>query len=92
MLKSWTSHADYQQFISDAVSSFNESQRKKFFSYSDTITKLTSLNLDPLASHLAPYYSHTGRPALHQPEIFRSFILMLDCGFNSIDLWVNTLM
>ena len=92
MLKSWTSHADYQQFISDAVSSLNDSQRKKLISYSDSIAKLTSLNLDPLADHLAPYYSHTGRPALHQPEIFRSFILMLDCGFTSIDSWVTTLM
>ena len=92
MLKSWTSHADYQQFISDAVSSLNDSQRKILISYSDSIAKLTSLNLDPLAAHLAPYYSHTGRPALHQPEIFRSFILMLDCGFTSIDSWVTTLM
>ena len=92
MLKSWTSHADYQQFISDAVASLNDSQRKKLISYSDSIAKLTSLNLDPLAALLAPYYSHTGRPALHQPEIFRSFILMLDCRIYSIDLWVNTLM
>jgi hypothetical protein len=65
MLKSWTSHVDYQRFISDAASSLNESQRKKLMSYTDSIAKLTSLNLDPLAAHLAPYYSHTGRPALH---------------------------
>jgi hypothetical protein len=92
MLKNWTSHADYQQFVSDAVAFLNDSQRKKLISYSDTIAKLTSLNLDPFAAHLAPYYSHTGRLALHQPEIFRSFILILDCGFYSINLWVNTLM
>ncbi|MGB8454488.1 MAG: hypothetical protein WCD89_19430 [Anaerocolumna sp.] len=92
MLKSWTSHTNYQLFISDAVSSLNESQRKKLVSYSNSLAKLTSLNLDTLAARLAPYYSHTGRPALHQPEIFRSFILMLDCKVYSIDLWVNSLM
>ncbi len=86
MLKNWTSHADYLHFISDAVLSLNDSQRKKLTSYSVSLAKLTSLNLDPLAVHLAPYYSHTGRPALHQPEIFRSFVLMLDCGVYSIDL------
>jgi hypothetical protein len=92
MLKSWTFHADYQQFISDVASSLNESQRKKLMSYANSIAKLTFLNLDSLAAHLAPYYSHTRRPALHQPEIFRSFILMLDRGYSSIDSWFNTLM
>ena len=81
MLKSWTSNADYQHFISDAVASSNDSQRKKLFSYSDSLAKMTSLNLDPLAVHLAPYYSHTGRPALHQPEISRSFILIARLRF-----------
>lgn len=92
MLKHWTSHADYQHFISHAVTSFNESQLKKFSSYSNTIAKLSSLNLDPLATHLAPYYSSTGRPALHQPEIFRSLILMLDLEETSITSWIKTLM
>jgi hypothetical protein len=57
MLRNWTSHVDYQHFISQAVS---------------------SLNLDPLADFLFPYYSPFGRPAIHQPEIFRSVILMID--------------
>jgi len=91
MLKHWTSPADYQQFISQAASSLNDSQLKKFSSYADTIAKLTSLNLDPLALPLAPYYSRTGRPAIHQPEIFRSFILMLDQRQTSITSWFNTL-
>ncbi|PKM51644.1 MAG: hypothetical protein CVV02_05080 [Firmicutes bacterium HGW-Firmicutes-7] len=92
MLKNWTSHAEYHQFITNAVSALNESQLKKFNSYSNSLAKLTSLNLDPLAVHLAPYYSSTGRPALHQPEIFRSFILMLDQNITSIDLWVKILL
>jgi hypothetical protein len=74
------------------VASLNDSQHKKLISYSDSLAKLTSFDLDPLAVHLSPYYSHTGRPALHQPEIFRSFKLILDCGVCSIDSWINTLM
>lgn len=92
MLKHWTSHADYQLSVSNAISSLNESQLKKFYSYSDTLAKLTSLNLDPIASFLAPLYSSTGRPAIHQPEIIRSFILMLDQSITSLTSWVETLM
>lgn len=70
MLKHWTSHADYQQFISHAVTSFNKSQLIKFSSYADSMAKLSSLNLDPLPLHLAPYYSLIGRPVLNQPKYF----------------------
>jgi hypothetical protein len=91
MLKNWTSHADYQHFISNAVTSFNESQLKKLSYYSDSIAKLTALNLDPLFDFLAPYYSSIGRPATNQPEIFRSIILMLDQHFTSLTKWVDLL-
>ncbi|GMQ60688.1 hypothetical protein AN1V17_50900 [Vallitalea sediminicola] len=91
MLKNWTSHAVYQLFISHAVSSLNESQLKKFSYYSHSLAKLTSLNLDPLADFLAPYYSTTGRPAINQPEIFRSIILMLDRHVTSLTKWVHLL-
>lgn len=66
--------------------------QKKLSSYSDSIKKLTSLNLDPLHSVLEPYYSKTGRSALNQPEIFRSIILMLDTGETSLTKWVNILL
>jgi len=91
MLKHWTTHAEYQQFISVAVSQLNYSQRKKLASYSDSLEKLTSLNLDPVGEHLRPYYSDTGRPALNQPEILRSFVLMMDQGITSLTNWVETL-
>ncbi|AOZ74096.1 hypothetical protein AC231_14710 [Clostridium pasteurianum] len=65
--------------------------RKKLDFYSNSIKKLTSLNLDPLKSVLEPYYSKTGRPALNQSEIFRSIILMLDMGETSLKNCVNTL-
>jgi len=43
MLKHWASHAEYQQFISDAVSLLNESQLKKLFAYSGSLDKSSSL-------------------------------------------------
>jgi len=91
MLKHWQTHAEYQHFISDAVSHLNMSQRKKLQSYSDSIKKLTSLNLDPVGEFMAPFYSHTGRPALNQPQILRSFVLFMDLHCLSIDSWVKTL-
>jgi hypothetical protein len=89
MLNLWSSHADYQHFISQSVLSFDESQLKRFSYFSNSIEKLTSLDLDPLADFLAPYYSSFGRPAIHQPEIFRSIILMLDQHYTSLTNWVN---
>lgn len=92
MLKHWNSHAEYLQFISDAVSKLNQSQLKKFNSYSDSLEKLTSMNLDPVGVFLGPCYSYTGRPALNQPQILRSLILMLDQGDDlGITAWVKTL-
>jgi len=91
MLKHWDTHAEYLHFISEAVASLNQSQLKKFFSLSNSLDKLTSLNLDPVGQFLAPLYSNTGRPALNQPQILRSFILMLDRGFTSLSNWVNEL-
>ena len=91
MLKNWTSHISYQNFISDSIASFNESELKRLNDYSDSIAKLTALNLDPLADFLALYYSKIGRPAINQAEIFRSIILMLDRHYTSLTAWVEKL-
>lgn len=91
MIKHWQSHAEYQSFLSDAVSKLNESQLKKLSSYSDSISKLSSLDLDPVGAFMAPFYSHTGRPALNQPQILRSFVLMMDQKCLGIDEWVSRL-
>ena len=87
MLKHWQTHAEYQQFISEAVASLNTSQLKKLHSMSDSWHKLTSMNLDPVGDFLAPFYSNTGRPAINQPQILRSFVLMLDRKFTSLTKW-----
>jgi len=92
MIKHWASHAEYQQFVFDAVSHLNGAQLKKLSSYADSMDKLTSLNLDPVGLHLFPFYSDTGRPALNQPQILRSFVLMMDLGELSLTNWVNQLL
>ena len=91
MLKHWDTHAEYQHFISEAVALLNPSQLKKLYSMSDSWNKLTSMNLDPVGEFLAPFYSDTGRPAINQPQILRSFILMLDHKFTSLTNWVDAL-
>ena len=91
MLKHWQTHAEYQQFISEAVASLNTSQLKKLHSMSDSWHKLTSMNLDPVGDFLAPFYSNTGRPAINQPQILRSFVLMLDRKFTSLTKWTAEL-
>ncbi len=91
MIKHWQTHAEYQQFISDSVPLLKPSQLKKLVSMSDSWDKLFSMNLDPVGHFLAPFYSDTGRPAINQPQILRSFILMLDLGFTSLTNWVTEL-
>ncbi|TCO77359.1 hypothetical protein, partial [Marinisporobacter balticus] len=77
MLKTWTSHAEYQQFIISNLSSFYKTFPKIIEELEPSISKLYCLDLDILGEILKPHYSNTGRPATLQPEIFRSFCLML---------------
>ncbi|MDL2302762.1 hypothetical protein LJC58_10510 [Lachnospiraceae bacterium OttesenSCG-928-D06] len=92
MLKFWMPHTDYISFISVQISSLSLSDRIRLDGlFSHSLEKLTSLNLDPILALLLPYYSTTGRPALFQPEIIRSFILMLDTKETSIKRWIHTL-
>lgn len=91
MLKNWRSHLDYQTFLKSQIALFSASEHKRFDYYKSSINKLTALNLDPLKDALAPYYSNTGRPARLQPEIFRSFILMMDQNMTSITKWIDLL-
>lgn len=67
------------------------SQLKRLNPMSDSWNKLTSMNLDPVGDFLAHFYSDTGRPAIHQPQILRSLVLMLDRKFTSLTNWVAEL-
>lgn len=92
MLKSWMSHDTYCSFISDGINSLSPSDLTRLKgSFSISLEKLTSLDLDPIGQHLAPYYSHTGRPAEYQPQIIRSFLLMMDIDQISIKNWIHSL-
>jgi len=92
MLNSWISHDSYCSFISQGISSLPPSDLLRLSgSFSDSLDKLTSLNLDPIRDHLIPYYSNTGRPALYQPQILKSFLLMVDSKEVSIKNWVRKL-
>ena len=77
MLKNRTFHAEYQQFIISILSSFYKIFPKKVEELEPSISKLYCLDLDIFGEILKPYYSNTGRTATFQPEIFRSFSLML---------------
>lgn len=92
MLISWMSHDSYCSFISQGIASLSPSDLFRLRgSFSASLDKLTSLDLDPIRDALSPYYSHTGRPALHQPQILRSFLLMVDSKETSIKNWVRKL-
>lgn len=91
MLKNWNSHADYQQFIILNLSNFYNTSPERVIELEPSISKLYCLNLDILREILGPYYSNTGRPATLQPEIFRSFALMLFQKETSITKWVKKL-
>ena len=92
MLISWMSHDAYCSFISQGIIflSFSDLIRLRG-SFSDSLDKLTSLDLDPVRDLLLTHYSNTGRPAQHQPQILRSFLLMGDLKETSIKNWVHIL-
>ncbi len=60
MLKNWTSHAEYQQFIISNLSSFYKTFPKRIIELEPSISKLYCLDLDILREILKPYYSKYG--------------------------------
>ena len=91
LLGSWPSHADYQQQTANALSLIAQSSPHSLLAYETAISKLYILDLDPLRKLIAPLYSATGRPAINQPEIFRSLVLMSHLGCK-LDNWNDRLM
>jgi hypothetical protein len=90
MLGFWRSHNDYQQFVVRELSNLARVNPSALFERETEISKLYILDLDPLKRIIAPLYSHTGRPAEFQPEIFRALILMNHMGC-APDNWVDKL-
>ena len=92
MIKIWQSHQEYIHFLHDAKIHFDSSQRARLAGeFAAAREKLRLLNLDPVMALLQPYYPPLGRPAINQPQILRSLILMLDQGFIGITAWVEKL-
>ncbi|KYH28264.1 hypothetical protein CLTEP_27620 [Clostridium tepidiprofundi DSM 19306] len=91
MLKNWRSHTEYQNFLISNLTDLYKSIPEKINKIESIISKLYCLNLDVLYEKLKSRYSNTGRPALYQPEIFRSFCLMLFKKETSLTNWVKEL-
>ena len=89
MITKWTSHKSYLSFLKTGINRLKKKRknRKRLELFKDSIRKLSSLDLDPLFAALQPYYSTQSRPAMHQSEIFRSFILMIDQEETSLTKW-----
>jgi len=91
MLKNWNSHASYKEALITNLSSYYPSHKYEILALKKDISKLFILDLDELKDIISFRFSNIGRPAQFQPEIFRSFILMLSRGITSITRWINIL-
>jgi hypothetical protein len=80
LLGTWTSHADYQQFVINELSAVAKLNPYAILEYRNPIAKVFILNLDPLKKLVSPLYSAAGRPSKNQSEIFCSLILMACLG------------
>lgn len=91
MLGFWRKHDEYQSYLLEKILPYFESDKENVLQYSDALSKLYILDLDPLESLLSTYYSNMGAPAKNQPELIRSFILMSELKIHSITRWVEKL-
>jgi len=76
MLGYWSTNAEYQSFVLSSLNELAITCPEALLEYKDAISKMLIFNTDPLKDIITSLYSSTGRPAEHQPEIFRSFVLM----------------
>ena len=97
MIKQWQSMHDYQCFLNNSKAVFDSSERQRL--HSELWIPWQTLRLfdtDRAMDFLIPFYSSTGRPALNQPQIIRSFVLfflLLSRGLTppSLTSWVKRL-
>ena len=95
---SWQSHEEYHINFKRAKAKFSSELRLSLWEqFPLQRQKLLSLNLDSLGELLSQRYSPVGRPAEHQAQIFRSFLLFTmllnrtDAGC-SLTKWVNSVL
>ena len=75
MLKHWQSHQNYLKSLRGFKSRLDSSGRMRWRSLKPIRDKLKSLNLDTAGLFLGKLYPPIGRPAIHQAQIIRSFVL-----------------
>ena len=88
---------DYKYFLTESKSHFDSSERNRLHTELwEPWQKLRLFDTDKAMEFLLPFYSNTGRPAMNQPQILRSFILfflLFSDGLTklSLTLWVDRL-
>ena len=90
MLGNWLPHKEYQTKVIEKLREIALITPESVREYKDEISKVYQLDLDELKPIISPLYSHTGRKSEHQPEIFRSFVLMSSLKMCP-DNWVEKL-
>lgn len=97
MIKHWQSFQDYKCFLHSSKVYFDSSERNRMHTELwEPWQKLIQLDTDKAMSFLLPFYPPSGRPAINQPQILRSFILfflLVSMGLTppSLTLWVKRL-
>ena len=75
MLKQWQSHQQYLNSLHRFKTRLDSSGRIRCRSLKPIRDRLISLNLDSAGAFLSKLYPPIGRPAIHQAQIIRSFVL-----------------
>ena len=97
MIKHWQSMHEYHCFLNDSKSVFDSSERTRLHSELWLPwQKLRLFDTDNAMAFLTPFYSASGRPAINQPQIIRSFVLfflLFSMGLTppSLTRWVKRL-
>ena len=97
MIKCWQSMDEYLHFLNEMKVLFDPSERARMHhELWIPWQKLRSFDTDRAMRFLEPRYSPTGRPAINQPQILRSFILfflLIAQGLIplSLTLWIRRL-
>lgn len=97
MIKCWQSMDEYHHFLNEMNVLFDPSERARMHhELWIPWQKLRSFDTDRAMRFLEPRYSPTGRPAINQPQILRSFILfflLIAQGLIplSLTLWIRRL-
>lgn len=89
MLGKWRPHSEYQNYLIENILPIYASDKARVEFYSDALSKLYLLDMDPIKPLFEPVFSNTGKPSNQQPEIFRSFVLMSELKEHSIPEWIK---